>query len=489
MRVIKIFLVSVVALSACVTPGPRVPAPATVADGLNLNLNDADRRRVEELAVQLIQADTSNPPGNEAAAVAVLKKFFDEEGVSNTVYAVPGMPGRPVLIAKVLPKRQHKRPVVLLAHTDVVPADGGEWTNGVLPFSGRTQDGYLWGRGALDMKGMLAAEAMAMVIAHRKFVNSKDYKLERALFLVATPDEENGGSGAKWVAENMEKLFGDKPEFMLNEGGIGVKGLLFPEQDMWAVSVAERGHLWLDVRVERASGHASQPWVGHAIQELVAGIERLRAAPFAVQLLPSTREMLRRAATGAPWWKAFMMRRGWLAGGALTAKQASNGSVRHTCIETSLTAGGPRPNVIPAEATAVLDCRLLPGTDPETVRPLVVERMAIDGAVVKVRSAQSGTRSPWTSTLFGALERHLKRGPKDVVVPIVSPGTTDSSYFRKAGVDFVYGIVPFMVALDDLRGIHGADERVRLTELHAGAERLVKVIADIAAVARPKFTE
>jgi acetylornithine deacetylase/succinyl-diaminopimelate desuccinylase-like protein len=489
MRLTQTLALPVLLLTACVTPGPVVPAPPTVADGLNLGLTDADRHRVEALAVQLIQADTSNPPGNEAAAVAVLKKFFDEEGVSNTVYEVPGMPGRPVLIAKVVPRRQHKRPIVLLGHTDVVPADGGEWTNGVLPFAGRKQDGFLWGRGALDMKGMLAAEAMALVIAHRKFVESKDYKLDRALYLVATPDEENGGSGAKWVAENMKTLFGDIPEFMLNEGGVGVKGLLFPDQDMWAVSVAERGHLWLDVSVERASGHASQPWTGHAIEELLAGIERLRAAPFAVQLLPSTREMLRRAAAGAPWWKAFMMRRGWLVDGALTAKQASNGSVRHTCIETSLSAGGPRPNVIPAKATAVFDCRLLPGTDPETVRPLVVERLGIQGADIAVRSAQAGTTSAWTSTLFGALERHLKRGPSDVVVPIVSPGTTDSSYFRKAGVDYVYGIVPFMVSLDDLRGIHGADERVRLSELHAGAERLIKVIADIAAVARPKFTE
>jgi acetylornithine deacetylase/succinyl-diaminopimelate desuccinylase-like protein len=379
--------------------------------------------------------------------------------------------------------------MLLLGHTDVVPAQARAWSNGVKPFDGRHQDGYIYGRGALDMKGMLAVQAMSMVLLKLHFINSKTYKLERDVFFVATPDEEDRGLGAQYVAEHMEDLFGDRPELIINEGGLGLRDLIHKGQDVWAVSVAERGNVWLDVTVKGKSGHGSMAWSGFASQQLMDGLARLRAQPFPVELNPATHEMLRRVAPAASWPKSFFMNRAWLVEGSLTAKPSTNASVRNTCIETGLKAGGPRPNVIPAEASAVLDCRLVPGADPDALVEAVRARLGIKDVVIKVRSKRPGSQSAWTSALFGAFERHLPADGRQVVVPVVSPGSTDSAWFRLKDVPYVYGILPFMVTDADLATIHGVDERLEERELHAGVGRLTRIIADVAGALRPKFVD
>jgi acetylornithine deacetylase/succinyl-diaminopimelate desuccinylase-like protein len=194
--------------------------------------------------------------------------------------------------------------------------------------------------------------------------------------------------------------------------------------------------------------------------------------------------MLRRTARGAGFPKTFLMKRGWLVTGVMTKRRSSNASIRHTCIETSVTAGGARPNVVPSQATAILDCRTLPGTDPDAFLESVKERLAIDGATVEVIDVTEGTASPWTSQLFGAFERHLTGG---VVLPVVSPGSTDSSFLRRAGVDYVYGIIPFMISSEELATLHGAQERVRREELGAGLLRLTRVLLDICVAKRPSM--
>ena len=474
---------------SCVTPGPPVPSPPAVADGLNLKPNSADQRAATELLVKLIQADTSNPPGNEGAAVAVLVEFFKAHGIKTRTVMAPGMEDRPILIAELRAPRRFKKPMLLLGHTDVVPANPKAWKNGLGPFLAREQDGFIWGRGALDMKGMLAAQAMSMVLIKRHFIDSKTHKLERDLFMVATPDEEDTGLGAQYVANNMEDLFGDRVELIINEGGIGLKDLITPGQNIWAVSVAERGNVWIEVSVKGKTGHGSQPWDGFAAQKLIDGITRLRASPFPVHLNVATREMLRRVAPAAGFPRGFMMARAWLVEGSLASKPSTNASVRNTCIETGLKAGGPRPNVIPPSATATFDCRVLPDRDPEQLVEEVKKKMGIDEVEIKVIAQRPGSQSEWTSKLFGAFERHLPADGREVVAPVVSPGSTDSAWFRLKDVPYVYGIVPFMISQADLATMHGINERLSIAELQAGVSRLTRILADVAGVLRPQFTD
>ncbi|MEE2835280.1 MAG: M20/M25/M40 family metallo-hydrolase [Myxococcota bacterium] len=481
-------LISLSALG-CATAGPSVPAPPAIADALNLKPTSADARAVQELMVALIQADTSNPPGNEGLAVAALSAFFEANGITSRTVTAPGLEDRPILIAELRAPRRFKKPLVLLGHTDVVPADAKAWKNGLGPFLGREQDGFIWGRGALDMKGMLAAQAMSLVLIKRHFENSKTHKLERDLFFVATPDEEHSGRGAQYVAEQMEELFGDRAEYVINEGGIGLKDLISNGQNVWAVSVAERGNVWIEVSVKGQKGHGSQPWSGFAIQKLIDGITRLRRAPFPVVLTPATRELLRRAAPAAGFPNGFMMERAWLVEGALTSKRSTNASVRNTCIETGLRAGTERPNVIPGSASATLDCRMLPGQASQELIDEVKGRLGLDEVELRVIAERPGTQSDWTSPLFGAFERHLPADGREIVAPVVSPGSTDSAWFRLKGVPYVYGVAPFMISQSDLESIHGVDERLARSELVLGVERLTKILADVAGVLRPQFKE
>jgi acetylornithine deacetylase/succinyl-diaminopimelate desuccinylase-like protein len=492
MKINSRHLAAFLALSAslaCATTGPSVPVPPNIADGLNLEPHSADQRALSELLIKLIQADTSNPPGNEGAAVAVLAAFFKAHGIPTKTISAPGLEDRPILRAHLKASRRFKKPMLLLGHTDVVPADPKAWKNGIKPFGGRQQDGYIWGRGALDMKGMLAVEAMSLVLIKRHFMNSESHKLERDLFFVATPDEEDQGLGAQYVADNMEKLFGDHPEMIINEGGIGLRNLIIPGQDLWAVSVAERGNVWIEVTVKGDTGHGSQAWSGFASQRLIEGLTRLRESPFPIRLNPATLEMLRRAAPAAGLPKSFFMGRAMFVKGALSSQPATNASVRNTCIETALQAGGPRPNVIPPKATAMLDCRVLPDEDPQTMVEALRARLAIEGVELKVRSMRPGSQSVWTSPLFGAFERHLPADGKQVVVPVVSPGSTDSAWFRGKDVPYVYGILPFMIDVPELKAIHGINERIAESELHAGLGRMVRIIADVAGTLRPKFKD
>lgn len=482
--------VFILSFSACATTGPVVPEPAALADIIQPKFQGDEAADVLRLTQALIQARSVNPAeleggqGGEAAAAQVLVDYFKANGIQARIQAIDGLDGRPAVIAGIKPKNPRKRPLLLFGHTDVVPAQAEEWRSKDLPFSGREDAGEIWGRGALDMKGYLAVQAVSLVQLKRLATDSKTYRLDRAIYFAAVPDEEDRGRGGRWVAKHLEQLFGDVPEYALNEGGFGIKELLRPGQDLWAVSVAERGHHWLRVTVKRKSGHASQPWPGFALQELTDGIARLRSQPFEIQLRPEAREMLRRTAVGAGFPKALFMNRGWLVKGALAAKPSSNASARHTCVETSIQAGGPRPNVVPSTASAILDCRTLPGTDPKAFLKAVTERMGIEGATVEVIDITQGTSSPWTSPLFGAIERHLGDG---VVAPIVSPGSTDSAFLREAGVDYVYGIIPFMISTEELALLHGADERVRISELKAGTLRLTRILLDVCAARRPQL--
>ncbi len=477
-------------MTACATTGPAVPEPPSLAEFVRPEVTQDDLELVVKLTRDLIQVRSVNPPtvegaqGGEAALAKVLVDFFKGHGIDARVQDIEGLPGRPAVIAGLKPKHPRKRPLLLLGHTDVVPAVAEEWRSRDLPFSGREEAGEIWGRGALDMKGMLAIQAMTMVQLKRLATQSKSYRLDRAVYFAAVPDEEDLGRGARWLAKNLEALFGEVPEYGINEGGFGLKDLLRPGQDVWAVSAAERGHHWLRLRVTRQSGHASQPWPGFAIQDLTEGLARLRAQPFDIELRPEAREMLRRTAVGAGFPKAFFMERGWFVTGAMTRRRSSNASVRNTCVVTSLQAGGPRPNVVPSKASAVLDCRTLPGTDSAAFLESVKERLAVDGVKIEVIDITQGTASPWTSQLFGAFERHLTGG---VVVPVVSPGSTDSSFLREAGVDYVYGITPIMITSEELATLHGAHERVRRKELGAGLLRLTRILIDVCVAKRPQM--
>jgi acetylornithine deacetylase/succinyl-diaminopimelate desuccinylase-like protein len=417
-------------------------------------MSDALRDEVVDLAQRLIRVDTSNPPGRETPAAELLAEYLREAGAECEL-AGPD-PDRLNLIARVRGKGGPS--LMLMAHTDVVPAPPDDWT--VPPFSGTVRDGMLIGRGACDMKGELAARAVALAALARS-----GEPPHGDVVLVAESDEERNVSdvGMSWLVRERPDV---RCDYALNEGG-GTLLELADGRKVVTVSVGEKRVTSMRIRVKGRAGHASVPAaadnpVGHAAR--------------AVELLldfgadPRIPEEIAAALTGlgAPE-------------GDFEAAIAHVAKLHPHLAETlppmtrlMVTPTGLRTyepsNVIPPYADLICDCRALPGQDEDDVRDHV-ER-ALRGEVTYelefLEPLAGGTASPIDSPLFRACEEYVdERVPGAVLLPLITTGFTDSHWVREAYGTVAYGFAPvFATDLDDYEaGIHGADERIAVDDL------------------------
>lgn len=470
----RALLPTLLALTACATP------QASGKSAFGHHADAIDWAKAGDEAVEVLrgylQVDTVNPPGNETRGAKFLAALLEKEGLSAEVHEFA--PGRGSLVAR-LPATgtPEERPLCLLSHLDVVPADPGEWPEDAAPLSGAVKDGYVWGRGALDMKGMGALELLTFLWLHRQKV-----PLKREVVLIAVADEEVNNQGMQQVVDHHWPDCG----VVLNEGGIGLKGLFAEGQTVYPITVAEKGTLWMKLVARGEPGHGSTPVPGRAPARLQAAVNVLTALEPQVRIHASLYELLRRAGmhTGGltgfvlqhpPLVRAFATRR-------LLANPATRAAVTDTCQVTGYGGAGSSPNVIPSQVEAVLDCRLLPGTSAAALQARLERALAgVPGVSLEVIQSREANASPWDDPLFEALARELSRGRPEVVAgPALSPGFTDSILARPKGAR-AYGLVPFELEPEELKSYHGRNERVSIANLRRGLEVLFRAVVEAAA--------
>ena len=423
----------------------------------------------------LIRLDTSNPPGNETLVANYLKQVADREGIPAELAGSD--PQRLNFIAR-LAGTGKQRPLLLMAHSDVVPVDRSQWT--VDPFAAIEKGGYIYGRGAEDDKNLLAAELAAMVDLARRKV-----RLDRDIILLSESDEESGSSGAKWVIEHaFEKI---NAEFALNEFSY-----ILPTASgvpVFQIQTAEKIPTRIRLTAHGTAGHGSLPHDDNPVYHLAQAIVRLTDAAQPVLLNATTRAYFREISRLPEYaWLAPLMPS--LENAATSSETAALiqkrepelGAMLHLSISPTMLNAGVRINVIPNTAEAQMDARRLPGETSDEVFARL--RKMVNDPAVSVEpfetGLQSGTEpSSLTTSLYRAMESVFKESdPRAMVVPFLMRATTDGAFLRAKGMA-VYG-VPIFRKDGEIR-MHGNDERLAVENLRQGADLLEKIVLRVAA--------
>jgi acetylornithine deacetylase/succinyl-diaminopimelate desuccinylase-like protein len=419
-----------------------------------------------------LRIDTTNPPGREHLAASYLAGLLHREGIPTRLLVSPQ--GRTSLWARLsapsskTARKSGGRAIVLLHHLDVVPAGPG-WT--VQPFAGEIRDGRLWGRGAVDDKSLGIAQLAAFIDLKRRGV-----PLERDVIYLAVADEENGGGqGAGWIMERHAELFRGV-EGVVGEGGrsqLSGDGRIL----WWGIEVAQKRPLWLRVSTSGRGGHASGLNPESANHQLVLALSRLLQRPERWRVTPAARAYVRAI---APFHQGRLRR----ALSDIDSVIAPTGprefllpgmaNLFLDSVQVTVLDGGEKINVIPGEARALLDVRLLPDTDSAAFLEEIKTALGKDCTVEVLVTSPPTPPSPSSGPVWSSLAQAL--GASGPVVPTFVPGFTDSRYFRERGIP-AYGITPFALSGEDMRGIHNLDERIPLAELDRGVERMRRAVA------------
>jgi acetylornithine deacetylase/succinyl-diaminopimelate desuccinylase-like protein len=419
------------------------------------------RDEVTDLLQRLIRVDTTNPPGNETAAAELLRDYLEANGVACELIAK--VPARANLVARI--PGGDGPTLLLLSHTDVVLADPAEWS--IPPFSGELRNGEVWGRGALDMKGQVAASAVAIASLARE-----GFRPNGDLIFAATADEEVGDDfGLSWLCREHPDAV--RCDFAINEGG-GDRLVLADGTAIYECTTAEKKTAPFRIHVRGRSGHASMPGIAdNALVKAARLIERLAGFKPEPQLGPELEGFLR-AVLGEvpPAIEAVERTRALTAPGADFVEALLGATFSPTIISAS-----SKRNVIPALSTIEVDCRLLPGQHPEHVEPMI--RAVLGGDVdyeLEWLGPEGGTRSPLDTPLWRALEEWVANVEPDArAAPLCGPGFTDSHWLREAFGTVVYGFFPVTGELPPEVSsllVHSADERVPVSDLELGVDWL-----------------
>jgi acetylornithine deacetylase/succinyl-diaminopimelate desuccinylase-like protein len=428
---------------------------------------------------QYLKLDTSNPPGRERIAAEFFAKLFARDGIESKIYE--SATGRANIVAR-LSGDGSKPTVVLMHHMDVVPADKRFWKAD--PFGAEIRDNFVWGRGAIDDKGMGVLSAIAILALAREHA-----PLAGDVIFLGVADEEAGGAlGAGYMVEHHFELFANAG-VVLNEGGyVATDGA--GTARYYAVESAQKVPLWLRLTATGSPGHGSLPRADSAPSRLIAALARIEAWATPLRVVPEQqrfyadtahlesgdkRERLRdlTAALADPAFAA-----------EFTANPRQNAQVRNT-ISVTVLASGSKTNVIPPEASAELDVRLLPDQDPKAFLAELTQVIADDRIRVDTLLSFPPASSPTDHELFEVLrEIAARRHPGAVVSSPLATGFTDCHYFRERGIP-CYGFLPFELSDRDASMVHGNDERVSLSNLKSGARMFYEIVARLAGARLP----
>jgi acetylornithine deacetylase/succinyl-diaminopimelate desuccinylase-like protein len=417
------------------------------------------RGEVTDLLSRLIRVDTTNPPGNETAAAELLREYLEANGVHCELYA--RVPERANLIARI-PGRGDGPTLLLLSHTDVVLADAGEWS--VPPFSGEVRDGEIWGRGALDMKGQVAANAVALAsLAREGFEPAGD------LIFAATADEEVGDDfGLSWLCQEHPDAV--RCDYAINEGGGDRLDL---GRVVYLCATAEKMTSPFKLSVHGRSGHASMPAIAdNALVKAARLITRLAEYRPEPQLQPEVEAFLLAVLGEVPSAETAVERARVV---HPVAAELVEPLLAPTFSPTMISASRKR-NVIPALCGIDVDCRLLPGQTPPLIEPIVRSVLGDDVEYeLEWLEGWGGTRSALDTPLWDAVESFVEQSePGARAVPICCAGFTDSHWLREAFGTVAYGFFPARVMPAEVAAllIHSNDERVPVDDLELGLDWL-----------------
>jgi acetylornithine deacetylase/succinyl-diaminopimelate desuccinylase-like protein len=429
----------------------------------------------------LIRRNTQNPPGNEIVAAQYLDSVFRQiPGVETRI--LEAAPGRANFYARLRAARPTKRPVVVMGHMDVVTADTAKWDTD--PFEPVVRDGYLYGRGAIDDKGMLAATTVALA----QLARQRD-RLTRDIILIGTAGEEGGPTvGIAWILQHHPDLVKDA-EFALNEGG----RIRVADGRVRTVNVQTTEKVYQNVvaRATGPSGHGSVPLPDNALAALARAVARVHEWQAPVKLNETTRLYFERLAEVE---EDALMKGAMLAvsrpgadsaaiaaAAAVLSRDPLHNAILRTGASLTQLGGGQSQNVIPSEGTANFNVRVLPNDD---VRAIVAAMNAAGGEpqvtfTLEGEPETSPPPSPVGSALFQAMEKAaLAMSPGTVVIPFMSTGATDGAVLRAAGIP-AYGILPMPLPMEDELRMHGDNERVPVPALGWATEYIYRVLAEV----------
>jgi acetylornithine deacetylase/succinyl-diaminopimelate desuccinylase-like protein len=426
----------------------------------------------------LIRINTTNPPGNEQATAAYIAGILQKEGITAELLDVA--PGRSAVVARLrsTAMADPSKSLLLVAHMDVVGVDRSRWT--VDPFGAVIKDGYLYGRGAIDDKGMLAANLAAFIALKRSTVH-----LNRDVIFLATDDEEQGGDASIkiLIAKYWDKFAAG---YALNEGGE-----VFQKNgkvQYIAIQASEKVALNVAVIAKGTSGHASRPTKDNAVVHLATAIAKIGTYSAPVHFTTIVRRYFEQLAAIeddeiGKWMRSLdTPDRGEHAQRVISDANPLWNSMMRDSIAPTMLSAGVRNNVIPAEARANLNIRLLPG---DTINVLLADltKLVNDPQIRFEIQPDAGLAAPPSSLesdLYNLISKIGAREFGDVpVLPFQSTGATDSAQLRLHNVQ-AYGLMPFPLADEDFRRMHGDDERIPLVAFTKGVDVLSRIVAEFA---------
>ena len=423
-----------------------------------------------ELLQRLIRFDTTNPPGNERECVAYISNLLAEAGCDSTI--VGNSPDRPNLITR-LTGQGNAPPLLLYGHVDVVTTVGQTWQHP--PFEGRLVDGYVWGRGALDMKSGIVMMLSAFLRA-----KAEDLHLAGDVILALVSDEEGGGdAGAKYLVENQSGLFQGVRYAIGEFGGFSYE---VGRQRFYPVMVAEKQICHLQATIRGPGGHGSLPQREGAMGRMASFLRKLEQRRLPVHVTPVTRSMIQTISAKLPWPQGTVFRQ--LLHPRMTDTvlklmgekgQPFEPLLRNTANAT-VVRGGEQVNVVPSTVFVELDGRLLPGYAPDD---LISELRHTVGEEVELEVIRHDPGPPEPDmTLFETLKRILRSAdPDGEPIPILLPGATDARFFSKLGIQ-TYGYLPMKLPPEFHFShlIHGPDERIPVDALTFGTEAIYQLM-------------
>ncbi len=426
----------------------------------------------------LIRFDTTNPPGNELPAAEYIASILHQEGIEPVV--LQSAPGRGNVLAR-LCGNGSARALLLMSHLDVVPADPHEWDRP--PFSAEVADGYVWGRGAVDTKQLTAMQLATMLT-----LKKEDIPLKRDIVLAATADEEAGGvQGMGWLTQHHAEWF--DCEYALNEGG-GF-GLDVWGQRFYVCQTGEKGVCWMKLTAHGKPGHGSIPHSDNAVAKLSAALARLSQARLPQHRTTTVKRLVRSVAASQPFpvsWLLPLALHPTLEKPVLqyfedqSELAAVLRATLHNTVSPTMLHAGHTINIIPGEATAALDGRLMPGQQPEDLLREIHPYIG-DEIEVEVVGRSLGYESEPGSRLFDLVGDVLaQHDPGSQVVPYLVPGATDGRFLAERGVK-VYGFSPARPEPDwpVLELAHGRNERISLDNIEFGTRVLYDVVRRLCA--------
>jgi acetylornithine deacetylase/succinyl-diaminopimelate desuccinylase-like protein len=426
--------------------------------------------RPAEILQRLIQFDTTNPPGNEAACIQYIRGLLTEAGVDSTILAKD--PNRPNLVARI--KGQGKtNPILLYGHVDVVTTENQQWKHP--PFEGKLVDGFIWGRGALDMKGGVAMMVAAFLRAHAEGVQPPG-----DIILAIVSDEEVGGDfGAKYLVQEHAEVFKDVRYAIGEFGGFTLQ---IGKKRFYPIMIAEKQICWMKVTARGQGGHGSMPVRGGAMARLADALKKLDEHHTPVHITPPARMMVEAMASALGGVQGFLL--GQLNNPAMTQTILKFLGERgrtfyplfHNTASPTILHGSSKINVIPGEVSVELDGRLLPGFKPEDMMRELSEILGKDVQLdlVQFEAGPSEPDMGMFDTLAGILR---ESDPEGVPIPLLLSGVTDGRFFSTLGIQ-TYGFLPMTLPEDFnfASVIHAANERIPAAAIQFGTDAIYKVL-------------